>query len=130
MFCSVLPWAGVEATSSLIPGAVADDVRGIDDPYGVYTLMAGLVVLGCGLAGLLSAFPRLAALAAVPAGVAMVTLLRFVTVGGGGSLRDRISFDLGGLLSIEPVLRFGWFAALGCALAAVVLSALALFRRA
>ncbi|MGW4801434.1 hypothetical protein ACWEPC_54350, partial [Nonomuraea sp. NPDC004297] len=79
VFCSVLPWAGVEATSSLIPGAVADDVRGIDDPYGVYTLMAGLVVLGCGLAGLLSAFPRLAALAAVPAGVAMVTLLRFVT---------------------------------------------------
>ncbi|NJP89915.1 hypothetical protein HCN51_10730 [Nonomuraea sp. FMUSA5-5] len=128
VFCAVLPWAGLQATSSLIAGGVASDVRGIDDPFGVYTLMAGLAALGCGLAGLLSPRPRLAALAVVPGGVAVVVLLKFV-IGGGGDLRDRISFDLGGLLSIEPVIRFGWFAALGCALAVVALSLLALLRR-
>ncbi|GAA2862026.1 hypothetical protein [Nonomuraea rubra] len=127
VFCAVLPWAAVQATSSLIAGGVVSDIRGIDDPLGVYTLVAGLVALGCGLAGLLSSHPRLAALAAVPGGVALVVLVRFV-IAGGGNLRDRISFDLGGLLSIEPVIRFGWFAALGCALVLVVLSVLTLFR--
>lgn len=128
VYCAVLPWAAVQATSSLIAAGVASDIRGIDAPSGVYTLMAGLVALGCGLAGLLSSRPRLAALAVVPGGVAVVVLVRFV-IAGSGSLRDRISFDFGGLLSIEPVLRFGWFAALGCALAIVLLSVLVLFRR-
>ncbi|MEV4173473.1 MULTISPECIES: hypothetical protein [unclassified Nonomuraea] len=126
VFCAVLPWAGLQATSSLIGGGVASDVRGIDDTFGVYTLLAGLVALGCGLVGTL-AHPRLAALAVVPGGVALLVLVLFVTDGSG--LQDRISIDLGELLSIEPVIRFGWFGALGCAVAVVLLSLLALFRR-
>lgn len=127
VFCAVLPWAGLQATSSLIGGGVANDVRGIDDPFGVYTLMAGMVTLGCGLAGMV-ARPRLAALAVIPGGLALVVLVMFIS-GDGGGLRDRISLNLGELLSIEPVIRFGWFGALACALAIVLLSVLALFRR-
>ncbi|SEF69278.1 hypothetical protein SAMN05444920_101391 [Nonomuraea solani] len=126
VFCAVLPWAGLQATSSIIGGGVTSDVRGVDDPFGVYTLVAGLVALGCGLAGALSR-PRVAALAIVPGGVAMLVLVRFLTEGSG--LRDRLSIDLGDLLSIEPVLRFGWFGALASALTVVVLSILALVRR-
>lgn len=126
VFCAVLPWAGLQATSSLIGGGVASDVRGIDDTFGVYTLLAGLVTLGCGLAGALSR-PRVAALAVVPGGVAVLVLVLFLTEGSG--LQDRLSIDLGALLSIEPVLRFGWFGALASALAIVVLSILALVGR-
>ncbi len=124
--CAVLPWAGLQATSSLIGGGVASDVRGVDDVFGVYALVAGLAALGCGLAGAMSR-PRLAALAVVPGGAALAVLLMFVTESGG--MRDRISVDLGDLLSIEPVIRAGWFAALACATAIVLLSLLALFRR-
>ena len=88
VFCAVLPWAGLQATSSLIGGGVASDVRGIDDTFGVYTLLAGLVALGCGLVGTL-AHPRLAALAVVPGGVALLVLVLFVTDGSG--LQDRWS---------------------------------------
>ncbi|MEV5895259.1 hypothetical protein [Nonomuraea fuscirosea] len=126
VFCAVLPWAGLQATSGLIGAGVASDVRGIDDPFGVYTLIAGLAALGCGLAGLLSR-PRLAALALVPGGAAVLVLVLFVTQGSG--LRDRISFDFGELLSIEPVIRFGWFAALACALAIVALAFMSLVGR-
>lgn len=125
VFCAVLPWAALQATSSLIGGGLASDVRGIDDTFGVYTLVAGLVAVGCGLAGMFS-YPRLTALAVVPGGVAVLVLVMFVTDGSG--LQDRVSIDLGELLSIEPVIRFGWFAALGCAVALVFLSILALLR--
>ncbi|MFC7588626.1 hypothetical protein ACFQYP_36660 [Nonomuraea antimicrobica] len=125
--CAVLPWAGLQATSNLIGIGVTGDVRGIDDAFGVYTLVAGLAAVGCGLAGVL-AHPRLAALAAVPGGVAVLSLVMFVA--GGSGLRDRVSVDLGDLLSIEPVVRAGWFGALACALAIVLLSVAALVRRA
>ncbi|TMR10840.1 hypothetical protein ETD86_37900 [Nonomuraea turkmeniaca] len=125
VFCAVLPWAGLEAKIGLIGGGVSADVRGIDDAFGVYALVAGLVALACGLAGLL-AHPRLAALAVVPGAVAVLAVVMFVTEGSG--VQDRISFDLG-LLSVAPVIRFGWFAALACSLGVVVLSVLALFRR-
>ncbi|MEQ4724797.1 hypothetical protein, partial [Nonomuraea sp. B19D2] len=108
-------------------GALANDVRGIDDRFGVYTLLAGLVSLGFGVAGLLTR-PRIAALAALPGAAAVAVLVLFMTDGGG--LRDRISVDLGEMLSIGPVVKFGWFAALGCSVAVVVLSVLALVRRA
>src|SRR4029079_9389045 len=49
--CAVLPWAGLEVRSDLIGGGLADDIRGIDDRFGVYTLVAGLIALGCGGAG-------------------------------------------------------------------------------
>lgn len=127
MFCAVLPWSGWQATSNLIDAGVATDMRGIDHAFGVYTLMAGLVALGCGLAGLLSSRPRLAALAVVPGGVALPLVLRYPP--GGGGLHDLFAFELGDMISIAPVIRFGWFAALGCALAVVVLSVLALLRR-
>ncbi|WP_176992956.1 hypothetical protein [Nonomuraea jiangxiensis] len=124
--CAVLPWAGIEARSELLGGGVADDVRGIDDTLGVYTLVAGLAALACGLAGALGR-PRIAALAAVPGALAVPALVMFVS--GGSGLRDRVSIQLGDLLSIEPVIRLGWFAALASALAVVVLSLLTLFRR-
>ncbi|MEV4802202.1 hypothetical protein AB0K18_19480 [Nonomuraea sp. NPDC049421] len=124
--CAVLPWAGLQATSSLFGAGVASDVRGIDDPLGVYTLLAGLTAVGCGVAGLL-ARPRLAALAIVPGSVAVFVLVTFVM--GDGGLRDRVSIHLGDLLSIEPVIRSGWFAALACAVAVVLLSVLTLVRR-
>ncbi|MEO3802639.1 hypothetical protein [Nonomuraea sp. B1E8] len=126
MSCAVLPWAGVEARSELIGGAIADDVRGVDAAAGVYTLVAGLAALACGFAGVLGR-PRLAALAAVPGGAAVVVLVSFVT--GDRSLRDRVSVDLGDLLSIEPVIRFGWFAALASAVAVILLAVVALVRR-
>ncbi|TMR99060.1 hypothetical protein [Nonomuraea basaltis] len=127
VLCAILPWAGLEARSALIGGGVASDVRGIDDAFGVYTLIAGLAAVVCGLAGLL-ARPRLAALAVLPGAAAVSVVVMFLTSGSG--LRDRISIDLGEMLSIGPVVRFGWFAALACSVAVVVLSALALFRRA
>ncbi|MEV0232338.1 hypothetical protein [Nonomuraea sp. NPDC050786] len=125
--CAVLPWAGLEVRSDLIGGGLADDIRGIDDRFGVYTLVAGLVALGCGVAGLLTR-PRVAALAALPGAAAVAVLVLFMTDGSG--LRDRISVDLGEVLSIGPVVKFGWFAALACSVAVVVLSVLALLRRA
>lgn len=124
--CAILPWAGIQATSSLIGAGVASDVRGIDDPLGVYTLLAGLAALGCGVAGLI-AHPRLAALAIVPGAVAVFVLVSYVV--GSDGLRDRVSIHLGDLLSIEPVIRPGWFAALACAVATVLLSVVALVRR-
>jgi hypothetical protein len=126
-FCAILPWAGLEARSELIGSGVASTIRGIDDTLGVYTLIAGLVALACGLSGVL-AHPRLASLAVVPGAVAVLVLVMFVT--GGNGLQDRISIDLGSLLSVEPVIRFGWFAALASSLAVVALAVVALFRRA
>ncbi|MBF8192273.1 hypothetical protein ITP53_42650 [Nonomuraea sp. K274] len=127
VFCAILPWAGLEARSSLVGFGVADDLRGIDDAFGIYTLVAGLAALACGLAGVLGR-TWLAALAVVPGGVALAALVVFMTSRGG--VRDRISVDLGKVLSIEPVIRLGWFAALACSIAIVVLALLALFRRA
>ncbi len=126
VFCAVLPWAGLEVRSELIGGGLANEIRGIDDTFGIYTLVAGLAALGCGIAGLLTR-PRLAALAAVPGAAAVAVLVLFMTDGSG--VRDRLSFDLGQVLSVGPVIKFGWFAAMGCAVAVVVLSVLALVRR-
>ncbi|SEL70000.1 hypothetical protein [Nonomuraea pusilla] len=126
-FCAVLPWAGVEARSAVIGGAISSDVRGIDDAAGLWTLAAGLAVLAAGVAGLLSR-PRVAALAALPAVLAAVLLVRFAAAPR--QIGDRLSLDLGGLLSVQPVIRIGWYAALATAVAAVVLSVLALTRRA
>ncbi|MEU4572852.1 hypothetical protein ACBI99_26265 [Nonomuraea sp. ATR24] len=125
IFCVVLPWAGTQATSDLVGAGLSRDVRGIDDASGVWTLLAGLAAAGCGLAGLIGR-PRVAALAALPGALAAVVLVLFVT--GSAGLPDRVSIDLG-FLSIEPVIRYGWFAALGASLAVVVLAVLALFRR-
>ncbi|GAA3624007.1 hypothetical protein GCM10022419_132070 [Nonomuraea rosea] len=125
--CAILPWAGLEARSSIIGGAVASSVRGVDDAFGVYTLIAGLVALACGLIGAL-AHPRLAALAVLPGAAGVLALVLFVTEGSG--IQDRFTIDLGNLLSVEPVIRFGWFAALASSVAVVVLGVLALVRRA
>jgi hypothetical protein len=126
MFCAVLPWAGVEARIELIGGGVSRDLRGVDDPYGLYTLVAGLAALACGVAGLLGR-PRIAALAALPGAVAAFVLVLFVTDSSG--IRDRVSIDLGRFLSIEPAIRYGWFAALAVSLAVILLAILALVRR-
>lgn len=120
---AILPWAGIEASSDLLGGSVAHNVRGVDDQAGVYTLVAGLAAAVLGVAGLLG--PRwLTALAAIPGLVALVVLIVFVTDPG-----ESLSVDLGGLLSIEPVLRPGWFVALAAALAVTVLSPLSLVKR-
>lgn len=124
--CAILPWAGTEARSDLLGGGLIDDVRGIDDQFGVYTLIAGLVSLGLGVTGLLSR-PMAAVLAVVPGLVATVVLVMFVADPRG--ISDRVSIDLGRFLSIEPVIRYGWFAALACALAVVALSLASLTRR-
>ncbi|HEX4818113.1 MAG TPA: hypothetical protein VFV66_35685, partial [Nonomuraea sp.] len=124
--CAILPWAGVDARIGLLGGGVSADVRGIDDPYGRYALVAGLAAVACGAAGLL-AHPRLAALAVLPGVAAVPAVVMFVTRGAGA--HDRFSIDLG-VLSVAQAIRFGWFAALACALGVVVLGALALFRRA
>ncbi|MFI7451311.1 hypothetical protein ACIBQX_27700 [Nonomuraea sp. NPDC049714] len=126
VFCAILPWAGVEARSELIGGGVSDDIRGVDDVLGVLALLAGLAALGCGVAGVLTR-PRVAALASLPGALAALVLVLFVTDSAG--IRDRISIDLGRLLSVEPVIRFGWFAALASALAVVVLAVATLVRR-
>ncbi|WP_188196486.1 hypothetical protein [Nonomuraea sp. SYSU D8015] len=124
--CTILPWAGVDAKIGLLGSGVTTDVRGVDDTFGIYTLLAGLAAVACGLAGLLS-HPRLAALAVVPGAVAVPAVLMFVTRGGGA--QDRVSIDLG-VLSVEQAIRFGWFAALACSLAVAVLGLLTLLRRA
>lgn len=120
---AILPWAGIEASSDLLGGSVAHDVRGVDDQAGVYTLVAGLAAAVLGVAGLLGR-PWLTALAAVPGLAALVVLIVFVTDPG-----ESLSVDLGGLLSIEPVLRPGWFVALAAALAVTVLAPLSLVKR-
>ncbi|WP_049573196.1 hypothetical protein [Nonomuraea sp. SBT364] len=126
VFCAVLPWAGLQATSELVGAGVTRDVRGIDDTFGVWTLIAGLVAIAFGLAGLLTR-PRVAALAALPGALATLVLVLFVTDSAG--FQDRVSIDLGRFLSIEPVIRYGWFAALASSLAVVLLALLALARR-
>lgn len=123
---AILPWAGIEARSDLLGAGVTQDVRGVDDSLGVFTLVAGLVALALGTAGLL-ARPWIAALAAVPGGLAAALLVVFVTDPGGAG--DRIAFDLGGVLSVAPVIRYGWFAALAAALAVVLCAVLTLTRR-
>ncbi|SDJ34090.1 hypothetical protein SAMN05421874_101493 [Nonomuraea maritima] len=132
VFCAVLPWAGLRATSGLVGGlltgmtsALTSEVRGVDDVYGVCTLIAGLAAVACGVAGLRGR-PRLAALAVLPGGAAVLLVVLFVTE---GSRRDRISIRLGDLLAIEPVIAFGWFAALASAVTVTVLAVLALLRR-
>lgn len=133
VFCAVLPWAGLRATSGLVGGlltgmtsALTSEVRGVDDVYGVCTLIAGLAAVACGVAGLRGR-PRLAALAVLPGGAAVLLVVLFVTEGSRS--RDRISIRLGDLLAIEPVIAFGWFAALASAVAVTVLAVLALLRR-
>ncbi|MEU5860490.1 MULTISPECIES: hypothetical protein [unclassified Nonomuraea] len=125
---AIMPWAGIEARSDLLGGGVSDDVRGIDVSTGLYTLLAGLAALALGVTGLLGGRPRVAALAVIPG--ALATLLLVMFVADPGRIGDRLSIDLGRLLSVEPVIRFGWFAALACSLAIVVLSVLTLVRRA
>ncbi|NUS07188.1 MAG: hypothetical protein HOV97_32045 [Nonomuraea sp.] len=124
---AIMPWAGIEARSDLIGGGVSNDVRGIDVDKGVYTLIAGLAALGLGVAGLLGGRPKIAALAVIPGALATLLLVMFVS--DPRNLGDRLSIDLGNLLSIEPVIRFGWFAALACSIAIVILSMLTLIRR-
>ncbi|MFD1546581.1 hypothetical protein [Nonomuraea guangzhouensis] len=123
VFCAFLPWTGVEARIGAI-GGVSDDMRGIDDSLGVYTLVAGLVTLVFGVAGLF-ARPLVAALAVVPGVLATVWLLMFVVDPPG--VGNGVSVDLG-FLSIEPGIRYGWFAALACALAVIALAVLSLVR--
>ncbi|MFI6600395.1 hypothetical protein ACIBHX_29465 [Nonomuraea sp. NPDC050536] len=120
---TLLPWAGVEARSDLIGGGLTDDMRGIDGSYGIYTLVAGLAVVAFGVAGLMGR-RWLAALAVLPAALAVLVLVMFLSDSTGGA-----SLDFGRLLSIEPVIRFGWYAALTCALAATLTSLLTLLRR-
>ncbi|NRQ35633.1 hypothetical protein HII36_27920 [Nonomuraea sp. NN258] len=126
VFCAVLPWAGVEARSDLIGGGVSSDVRGVDDRLGVYTLIAGIAVLAFGVVGLLTR-PRLAALAVVPGALAVLVLVMFIGTPRG--LGDRVTIEVGTLLTVEPVLRFGWFAALASAVAVIVVSVLAVVKR-
>lgn len=124
--CAVLPWSGVQASSAVIRGAISSDTRGVDDLLGVCALLAGVLALACGIAGLMVR-PRLAALAALPGAAALVTLVMFVA--GPRGPADRVSLDLGGLLSVEPVIRYGWYAALASAFAVVLLAVLSLARR-
>jgi hypothetical protein len=127
VFCAILPWAGVEARSDLLGGAVSNDLRGIDDRFGVYTLIAGVAALAFGVTGLLTR-PKVAALGVIPGALAALVLVMFVSDSSG--MGDRVSVELGNLLSIEPVLRFGWYAALGSAIAVILASVLTLLRRA
>lgn len=64
-FCAILPWAGIEARSDLIGTGVTKNVRGIDDPFGVYVLICGLLAVACGVGGAVTRKP-LAALALIP----------------------------------------------------------------
>ncbi|MEV4895432.1 hypothetical protein AB0K48_39265 [Nonomuraea sp. NPDC055795] len=125
--CAILPWAGLSARSDLIGAGVVRTVRGIDDGFGVYTLIAGLVAGAFGLAGLMTGRRPWAGLAAIPGGVAAAVLVLFVA--GPRDAGDRTSVDLGEFLTIEPVLQYGWFAALGSALAVVVFAVLSLLPR-
>lgn len=124
--CAVLPWAGIEARSDLLGGGLSHDVRGVDDGLGVSTLIAGLAALVLGVAGLVGR-PWIAALAVVPGGLAAVLLVRFAADPRG--VGERVSLDLGRILSVEPVIRYGWFAALAGALAVVLFAVLTLLRR-
>ncbi|MFE3449139.1 hypothetical protein ACFXJ8_09405 [Nonomuraea sp. NPDC059194] len=121
---ALLPWAGVDARLEALGAGISQDVRGVDDPFGVYTLVAGLAAAALGVAGLLRG-RLLTALAALPGLAAAVLLVVYVADARG--IADRVSVDLG-VLSIEPGLRPGWYAALGAALAVTALALLALPR--
>ncbi|WP_431898229.1 hypothetical protein [Nonomuraea sp. bgisy101] len=121
---ALFPWAGIDARLEVLGAGVSQDVRGVDDPFGVYTLVAGLAAAALGVAGLLRG-RLLTALAVLPGLVAAVLLVMYVADPRG--IGDRVSVDLG-VLSIEPGLRPGWFAALAAALAVTTLALLALTR--
>ncbi|WP_084965051.1 hypothetical protein [Thermoactinospora rubra] len=121
---ATLPWAGIEARSDLIGAGVSHDVRGVDDAMGLSALAAGLVAAGLGLAGLLTGRRLPAALALLPGGLAVVLPVLFLT-----GTRGAVSVELGGLLSVEPGLRYGWFATLASAVAVVVSAIVAISRR-
>ncbi|MEU7897562.1 hypothetical protein AB0B45_32485 [Nonomuraea sp. NPDC049152] len=121
---ALFPWAGIDARLEVLGAGVSQDVRGVDDPFGVYTLVAGLAAAALGVAGLLRG-RLMTALAALPGVAAAVLLVMYVADPRG--IADRVSVDLG-VLSIEPGLRLGWFAALAAALAVTALALLALTR--
>ncbi|MFD1937282.1 hypothetical protein ACFSKW_38015 [Nonomuraea mangrovi] len=121
---ALFPWAGIDARLEVLGAGVSQDVRGVDDPFGVYTLVAGLAAAALGVAGLLRG-RLLTALAVLPGLVAAVLLVMYVADPRG--IGDRVFVDLG-VLSIEPGLRPGWFAALAAALAVTTLALLALTR--
>lgn len=123
-FTALLPWAGIDARFDLLGAGLSQDVRGVDDPFGVYTLVAGLAAAAFGVAGLLRG-RFLTALAALPGATACALLVVYVADPRG--IGDRVAVDLG-VLSIEPGLRAGWFAALAAALAVTVLALLCLTR--
>lgn len=126
VFCAILPWAGIEARSDLIGSGITKDMRGVDDSSGVYTLLAGLAAAAFGVTGLLTRRPW-TALAILPGAAAATLLVMFVA--GPRDAGDRVSVDIGGVLSIEPVLRYGWFTALASALAVIAFAALSLIPR-
>ncbi|MET9337472.1 MULTISPECIES: hypothetical protein [unclassified Nonomuraea] len=121
---ALLPWAGIDARLDVLGAGISQEMRGVDDPFGVYTLVAGLAAAAFGLAGLLRG-RLLTALAALPGTAAAVLLVVYVADPRG--IGDRVSVDLG-VLSIEPGLRPGWYAALAAALAVTALALLALPR--
>lgn len=114
------PWTALEAgVGSLFGGGFHSAARGLEDPLGRYTLLAGLAATALGLAGLLTGRRRLTAAAALPGAGAVALVVAYLTG------RDDLTFDLG-FLSVGSTLRPGWYAALGCALAVVLFAVLAL----
>ena len=123
MVCAVLPWAGVEARSEFIGSGISNDMRGVDQSYGIYTMVAGLAALAFGAAGLVNR-RWLASLAAIPGALAVLVLVMFLSNSSGSA-----SLEFGRLLSVEPVIRFGWYAALASSVAVILTALLSLIRR-
>jgi hypothetical protein len=126
VFCAVLPWAGLEARSDLIDAGVTENLRGVDAAFGVYTLLSGVLAAILGLATLLTRLP-LTPLAAIPGLAAGVLLVMFVANPDGRS--KGLTVKLGDFLTIEPVLKFGWFAALASAVATTAFALFSLLPR-
>ncbi|WP_343950747.1 hypothetical protein [Nonomuraea longicatena] len=126
VFCAALPWAGLEARSDLIDAGIGKSLRGVDAACGVYTLLSGVLAVMLGLATLVTRLP-LTPLAAIPGLAAGVLLVVFVTNPDGHS--KGLTVALGDFLTIEPALKYGWFAALAAAVATTVFALFSLLPR-
>ncbi|MEV0585951.1 hypothetical protein [Nonomuraea sp. NPDC050310] len=116
------PWMAVEAGVGLFRGGLSATTRGLEDPLGLYTLLAGLAAAALGVAGLLTRRRWLTALAALPGAGATALVVSYVAG------RSDVGLDLG-YITVGSVLRPGWYGALGCALAVVLFAVLAISRR-
>ncbi|WP_030450733.1 hypothetical protein [Herbidospora cretacea] len=120
----VLPWAGISATFGVV-NADLTSVHGTEDGAGWWVMGSGVVAAGLGALGI-SRSRLVTGLAILPGAVAAFSLAMFLTRPHGF---DRLTMAIPGLVRVEPVILYGWWAGLGASVVLAALACLALMRR-